>query len=374
MKTKTLAPAIAAAWLLAATPTGAAERPAIGTRTLADAIRLSVFGERPAFSPDGKRLAFVGKKFGDAYEINFETKSIRNLTSGFPHQGIVRVQYLPNGDYLIVAPRGPVDAMSRYNVELWVLDKDLKHGLQPLDQPSVEGVAISRTGSRISWTEKSADWVPPRVENGRYIVPEPRRGSLIIKVGDLVYEKGLPRLINRREVIRGTLPECVGESQDFFRNDTQLSVSCANVPKEGGAISEVWAVDIATGKVTVLKAEPNRYNEAEGLSPDETWTLVECGDRTAVTGTVPPLDLCRLDVREGGEIRPLIYTPRAVSTGAPGSTAGTTNGVVSPDGHWVAFQAADNRNETGVGLGIYMVRIDDSTTAPGQAPAVFPKR
>jgi WD40 repeat protein len=364
---------IAATAALMAGPASAAD-PAHPTRTLADATRLSVFGERPAFSPDGKRLAFVGKKFGDAYEIDFRTKSIRNLTSGFPHEGILRVQYLPNGDYLIVAPRGRKDDASRFNVELWVLDKELKHGLQPLDQPSVEGVAISRTRNLISWTEKSDDWTPPRIENGRYIVPEPRRGSLIIKVGEIMYEKGLPRLINRREVIRGTLPACVGESQDFFRNDTQLTITCANVPKEGGATGEVWSVDIATGKATVLTADPTRYNEVEGIAPDETWTLVECGRRTSDVGRVPPLDLCRLDLRPGGEIRPLIHTPRPSTPGAPGSTAGTTNGVVSPDGHWVAFQAADNRNETGVGLGVYIVRIDDSIMAPGEAPPVFPQR
>lgn len=326
-----------------------------------DATRLSAFGARPAFSPDGKRLAFVGRTFGDAYEIDFETKSIRNLTSGFPHEGIVRIQYLPNGDYLVVAPRRHVDNTSRFDVELWVLDKDLKRGLQPLGQRNMEGVVVSRSGSKISWTEMSADFSRPRIENGRYVVPEPRRGSLIIMVGDLVYEGAVPKLINRREVLRRSLPGCVPESQDFFDGDTKLTLSCADAPKDEGVTAEVWAADVATGRVTVLHRDPKRYNEVEGIAPDESWTLVECGDRIPEPGRAPPLDLCRLELREGGAIRPLITTPRP-------STAGATNGVVSPDGNWVAFQAADHRNETGVGEGIYLVRIAGDDPAPGRSP------
>ncbi|RYE58277.1 MAG: hypothetical protein EOP18_01445, partial [Rhizobiaceae bacterium] len=75
------------------------------TVSVDDAIQLSSFGGRAAFSPDGRKIAFVGKTYGDAYEIDIATRKLRNLTHGIPHQGIMRIQYLPNGDFLVTAPR-----------------------------------------------------------------------------------------------------------------------------------------------------------------------------------------------------------------------------------------------------------------------------
>ena len=69
--------ALAAAVLLAATVESAhaEEIP------LEQATMLSAFGERAAFSPNGTRIAFVGKSYGDAYEIELATGHVRNLTS-----------------------------------------------------------------------------------------------------------------------------------------------------------------------------------------------------------------------------------------------------------------------------------------------------
>src|SRR5262252_8857441 len=66
---------------------------------------LAAFGERPAWSPDGKRIAFIGKSFGDAYEIDLRTHLVRMLTGHFTHAGFLRVQFLPNGDYLLIGAR-----------------------------------------------------------------------------------------------------------------------------------------------------------------------------------------------------------------------------------------------------------------------------
>ena len=62
--------------------------------------RLTHFGERASWSPDGARIAFMEKSFGDAYEVDVATGIIRLLTQ-YPHPGFLRVQYLPNGDYFL---------------------------------------------------------------------------------------------------------------------------------------------------------------------------------------------------------------------------------------------------------------------------------
>jgi len=101
-----------------------------------DAVRLSWFGDRPSFSPDGKRIAVIGKTFGDAYEFEIATGKVRNLTAHLPHQGLLRVQYLPNGDFLITAPRHFEGDKSRWDGELWILDKNGERGLVALDSES----------------------------------------------------------------------------------------------------------------------------------------------------------------------------------------------------------------------------------------------
>ena len=63
----------------------------------ANITRLTHFGERASWSPDGRRIAFMEKSFGDAYEIDLSTRAIRLLTH-YAHPGFLRVQYLPNGD------------------------------------------------------------------------------------------------------------------------------------------------------------------------------------------------------------------------------------------------------------------------------------
>jgi hypothetical protein len=42
--------------------------------------KLLDYGERPYWSPDGKRIAFVESNYGDICEIDIETREVRNLT------------------------------------------------------------------------------------------------------------------------------------------------------------------------------------------------------------------------------------------------------------------------------------------------------
>src|SRR6266568_1544399 len=66
--------------------------------------RLTWFGERADWSHDGKKILFLSKTFGDAMEIDLESRIIRNLTAHYPHHGYMRALYLSNGDILLSGP------------------------------------------------------------------------------------------------------------------------------------------------------------------------------------------------------------------------------------------------------------------------------
>src|SRR5436309_2409283 len=55
--------------------------------------RISWFGERADWSLDGKKILFLSKTFGDAMEIDLQTRIIRNLTAHYPHHGYTRALY-----------------------------------------------------------------------------------------------------------------------------------------------------------------------------------------------------------------------------------------------------------------------------------------
>src|SRR5919107_1197256 len=98
----------AAPFLFACMAAGAATQ---GTRTgnpeehlPPNVTQLTAFGERASWSPDGARIAFMSKSFGDAFVVDVKTKAIRLLTH-YPNPGYLRVQYMPNGDYFLIGAR-----------------------------------------------------------------------------------------------------------------------------------------------------------------------------------------------------------------------------------------------------------------------------
>jgi hypothetical protein len=309
-----------AKWLAAlalATAPGAimAARSAPVPSERSEAVFLSWFGERPAFSPDGKRIAFVDKEFGDAFEIEIETRKLRNLTGHLPHQGIVRVQYLPNGDYLLIAPRIHVGPETRFKgTLLWVLDRGLERGLMPLDQLVMEGVAVSTRENRIAYAE----------------FPGNNPGNELF-TADIIYEGGTPRLANKRRIPREA--NCVGEPQDFRRADREVTFTCYSQSKDRGNQAGVYGVDIASGRITRYRDVPDEYNEVEGISPDGSWTTVECGER--ITPSTPRVAICKLELTRDGFFGVLMK-------GSPTNpTLKANNPVISPDGRWMAFSSSD---------------------------------
>lgn len=321
------------------------------TTSIDEARLLSPFGERPAFSPDGSRIAFVDKAYGDAYEIEIATGRIRNLTAHVPHQGVLRIHYLENGDYLILAPKRHVGANSRINLDLFVLDRRLRTGLQPLDQGVFEGVAIG-PDNLIAWQQLPA---------GRSLEPGQSWITAFMSVqfehytGRIVYEDGRPRIVDR-QLVTAQPPEGCGfwEVQDFRDNGQEVVFTCAGVgpgvmpgPRNMG----VFGLNLRTEQLTTYIPLGEDYVEVEGLAHDGAWATVECSE---ADGGLPALDICRLELVPNGTLSPLVIGTQ------PGTPRGISNSVVSPNGRWIAFQRSDvGVGEPGEGQGVYLARTPD---------------
>ena len=301
--------------------------------------RLTDFGERAAWSPDGTRIAFMGKSFGDAYEIDLKMKKIRNLTKGFHHAGYLRVQYLPNGDYFLIGARTFTDIRTTRarDEEMWVLRKDLREPPAPLNQKISEGVAISRQQMKIAWANTHGQY-PDRIADD----------ESILYTADVIIEDGVPRLAKKREVLRSGSNACTLEAQDFRNNDTELTYTCYRAPH----FADVMGINLRTGKVTTYRKLPDEYNEVEGIWPNGKWTCVESSrDQGPDHQDSGHIDLWRL--------RLVPNSKDFVRLTCWGEYKGykASNPVISPDGKWMAFQSARNDEPAGVGHGIFLMKL-----------------
>jgi hypothetical protein len=302
--------------------------------------RLTSFGERASWSPDGRRLAFMAKSFGDAFELDLETRAVRLLTH-YPHAGFLRVQYLPNGDYFLIGARTFTDIRTTRgrDQEMWVLPRGFTPGDHaiPLDHKISEGVAISRLSARIAWSNTRGQY-PDLLGDG----------ESVIYTADIVSRDGRPALVNKREVIRAKAPECTLEAQDFRRNDAELVYTCYR-----GPFADVFGIELATGRVTTYLSVPGEYNEVEGIFPDGEHTLVE-SSRGQKQQDSSHTDIWKLRLVPGGAdfVR---MTRWGEFDGFKAS-----NPVVAPDGRSFAFQSARSKDAAGVGYGIFLYRMSDA--------------
>lgn len=344
------APALfAGALLVAALSSAASAQEALPG--IDDATVISEFGGRPAFSPDGKRLAFVGRTYGDAFEMDLATRKVRNLTANIPHHGVTRIQYLPSGDFLVTAPRSSPGANTRAHLEMWVLDRSLAKGLQPLGAQVFEGIAVSRRRNLIAWTAIAPELKPSEPWQMGFGRPTKRYTA------EITYSKGVPVLTNRREIM-ATLPsECMFiEPQDFRDDDRELLYSCMGRPTGGMPSISVMGTRLSDNTSTVYFRRAGEYAEMEGIAPGGAWTTVECGvqDKAAL----PPLDICRLELTSGGGGA----MQRMVRGAEPGRAQDISNPVISPDGKWVAFQRSVRDDpDIGGGNGVFLMQIPAAT-------------
>lgn len=310
--------------------------------------KINDWGQRADFSHDGKRLLFIEKTYGDAFELDLLTGQTTPVTHHYYHGGYTRALYLANGDILLSGCTS-FDADNPHpnrwqKAELWVLDKALTKPPVPLGTYCSEGPAVSRKDMRISWTTQSRQY-PDSYEKGEHR----------IHVGDIVYENGVPKLINRREVLSNVthpfFDKPIGiETQNFIPPDeTHITMSLYGY--QGG--SQVSIVDLATGDLQQITHTPNHHNEPEGIYPDGKYTLMECSRQflgQEVPHPVQYIDIWKLSL--DGEERVERITHFTDFKGYKSS-----NPVVSDDGRYIAFQMAKLGDPAGVGRGLFLLDL-----------------
>ena len=301
--------------------------------------RVTHFGERADFSHDGKRVLFLSKTFGDAMEIDRATQSVRNLTAHYPHHGYTRALYLTNGDILLSGPEeyDPKNiGEARKQCFLYILDKSGKKPAAPLGTKCSEGPAVSRKRMHIAWTHV-ADEYPQEMAAG---------SSRMMEADIEIAPDGSPRVANQRLILDSRdLPfKCTLETQNFRPGDEkELTFSAYGHNK-----TDVCGIDLATKKVTNYSNAPDQYDEPEGIFPDGRHTLVEC-DRQNKQGS-GHVDLWKLKLDGSGDAERLTFF-----SDYPGYKA--SNGVVSDDGQFLAFQMAKATEAAGVGHGIFILDL-----------------
>ena len=296
--------------------------------------QLTAFGERASWSPDGRRIAFMSKSFGDAFEVDVSSRMIRLLTH-YPNPGYLRVHYLPNGDYFLIGARTFTDIRTTRgrDQEMWVLKPGGDRPV-PLDHKISEGVAISRRTPKIAWSNTRGQYPDLLGE-----------GESVIYTADIVEEGGRPILANKKEVLRARAPECTLEAQDFRNDDAELIYTCYRSP-----FADVFGIDLNTGKVTTYRKIADEYNEVEGIFPDGEHALVE-SSREQVEHNSNYIDIWKLKLEPN--------STDFVRMTRWGDYRGykASNPVVSPDGRTIAFQSARSRDAAGVGYGIFLLGL-----------------
>lgn len=299
---------------------------------------ISPFGERPVFSPDGRKIAFIGKSYGDAFEYDLATGAIRNLTGHMAHEGFLRVHYLADGSFLLLGPH--ISATTREatrlsTIELFWLDPAAIRPPVPLGKTIFEGIATSPTSNRIAWTETQG--------TARSFAEV--KGTAL-KLGTVIVANGSARIEQERTVT--TFTDCFAEAQDFLPGEKGLTLPCYLVnPGPGQTMAQVLSVDFASGKVTRYPTPLNLYGEVEGIFPDGKRTLVECsGDRAA------GMDLCVLDLNPNKPV----YTRMTHIMDYGRWKFG--NPVVRRDGRMIAAQVGSaDVIDAGVGQGIVVIDL-----------------
>jgi hypothetical protein len=308
--------------------------------------RMNYFGERPDWSPDGKKFLFVARSFGDVYEMDLATQIVRPLTHHYYHGGYLRALYLSNGDIALIGPKTfPSENWkeARFKLsELWILDKKLQSPPVRMGEYVWEGPAISRTQLKIAWAE----------HHGSY--PDQKR-YWQMWVADIDYSSGTPALKNQRAVLdnsKDIVKGSVLEPQNFRPgNEDELTVQSSGQGVANNS-TEVLGLNMKTGKLVNYSRSPGSYNEPEGIFPDGQYTLVESSRHRTTESTARNIDLYKLKLDSSSVWERITHFNENGKFKA-------ANPVVSNDGKFMAFMVARCDEMAGIGHGIYILDFEE---------------
>ncbi len=288
--------------------------------------RITDFGERPVWSPDGKRIAFTEKEFGEIYEHDLESGQNTCLTCDFEHPGFLRVHYLKDGDYLLLGPkRRSTDLIDRiFETGFWHMPADRSTGPRWVGEKHFEGVAVSRESRKIAYTKTYID-TPFHFLSALYIAE-------VSVEGDIVNKKAVH------------YSAAVIEAQDFLPGDKGVTMG-RYFPSW-----EAFGYIFDTGELINYTNTPAR-EEPEGIFPDGEFTMLE-SNRHNMEGLID-IYMLKLD-GTGQDARRLTHF-----TDTPDEKA--SNPTVSPEGCRIAVnktRETGNPNRiTGTGQGIFMIEF-----------------
>jgi hypothetical protein len=341
------------------------------------------YGQRPDWSPDGRRLLFLdGSVSGDVWTVDVATGETRNLTGGFSnHQGFGRAHFLASGDILLCGTTsGPTPTpdrpeAGRFNGVLWVLRAPFDEPPEPLGMPCWEGVAVSKHSNEIAWNRSQIDFTAEdrfsevalgiseiwtgRLEPGRAgdpkgpvrwkepwhrTVPWKKRGLRVdlVDVNKAIDRYAIPSIVSGIAVL---------EVQDFRPRGREILFT-NYVDLAAGA--EIMGLDRDTGELRNYSQSPC-YEEAEGVFPDGRSILVE----RDLTSTLMPdvIDIWRLSLDGLARYERLTYFNRHQGFYA-------SNPVAHPGGRKFAFQLSIRGGPEGDGDGILVFDLDRFTAGP----------
>jgi len=256
---------------LASMPARAAEQEAVASRI--DYLtapfrqeRILDWGNRPNWSPDGRRIVFTKDDLvdGPAYEIDVKTKKVRCLTCKFGKtQFVTRIFYLPDNSFLIEAAPGMAGGSGGSGdagrTELFWMPKSLGKPVS-LGTGAMGDIAIARTLN----ADKSVNvaWSRPRDKGLQLIKAKLKNDGRTAQFSDIEllydYKIGQPG--------ETSFPEAY-EFIDGGRAVMFWTIEPRTMD------SEMYKVDVASKVVSKVYAT-SAHNETH-LFPDERYGLEE---------------------------------------------------------------------------------------------------